>query len=266
MDNQKDKSKKPLKDTPDTDVVLAEDASFGYIAKKLEKLATAVHLITNFFEDDEPLRRSLRQKTLSLVSDVYTHKRNFNTQSIDTVALNLDSDLKETLSMLQVAEMSGYVSDMNFAILKREIENLREMLPDQHSSTPTPRLSDAFFKTDGRLSPASLAWSEDDPDRDTKADVSTKESTQSNTDARVQSAATDTVSDADDTEESPKTKRQKTILGLFEDADEITISDVKEVIDGYSSKTLQRDLSALVDKGILEKHGKRRWTSYTLTT
>ena len=42
------------------------------------------------------------------------------------------------------------------------------------------------------------------------------------------------------------------------------IKDLTPVIKGCSEKTIQRELATLVDKGIVNKEGERRWSVYSM--
>ena len=58
--------------------------------------------------------------------------------------------------------------------------------------------------------------------------------------------------------------RQKKILEHIAGAGQAKISDFFSVLGGVSSKTIQRDLSELVDKNFLKKQGEKRWTVYSI--
>jgi DNA-binding HxlR family transcriptional regulator len=61
-----------------------------------------------------------------------------------------------------------------------------------------------------------------------------------------------------------KNSRQSTIIALLKRKKEIMIKDVSPLIPGCSEKTIQRELSEMVETGILRKLGAKRWTRYTL--
>jgi predicted HTH transcriptional regulator len=61
-----------------------------------------------------------------------------------------------------------------------------------------------------------------------------------------------------------KNKRQSIIISLLKRKKEVMIKDITETITDCSEKTIQRELAALVDEGILKKEGERRWTRYML--
>ncbi|MFA6295626.1 MAG: hypothetical protein WC666_04430, partial [Candidatus Paceibacterota bacterium] len=62
-----------------------------------------------------------------------------------------------------------------------------------------------------------------------------------------------------------KTERQALILAVLRNQSNLTIRDFTKVIKDCSSKTIQRELSELVEKGIVKKEGERRWSRYSLS-
>ncbi|MBX4181258.1 hypothetical protein KW807_00140 [Candidatus Parcubacteria bacterium] len=61
-----------------------------------------------------------------------------------------------------------------------------------------------------------------------------------------------------------KNSRQSIIIGLLKRKKEIMIKDVSPLISGCSEKTIQRELLAMVQAGILLKTGEKRWSRYSL--
>jgi hypothetical protein len=60
-----------------------------------------------------------------------------------------------------------------------------------------------------------------------------------------------------------RTTRIKTVLEAKPDA---TIKDLTDIITDVSSKTIQRDLNMLIERGDVIRHGERRWSTYSLAT
>jgi DeoR/GlpR family transcriptional regulator of sugar metabolism len=58
--------------------------------------------------------------------------------------------------------------------------------------------------------------------------------------------------------------RRKIILALIKQKPSLTVKDIAKSISGYSEKTIQRELLAMVAEGILAKKGERRWSAYSL--
>ncbi|MCC6290554.1 DeoR family transcriptional regulator [Candidatus Nomurabacteria bacterium] len=77
---------------------------------KLEKLASAVYLITDFLNDSDPLKWRLRDKALSL---------------LDQVVL---SHINQILSLINIVRLNPNASEMNLNILKREYDYFKDRL------------------------------------------------------------------------------------------------------------------------------------------
>lgn len=58
--------------------------------------------------------------------------------------------------------------------------------------------------------------------------------------------------------------RQLVILKEIRLKGQLTIRDLVDKITGCSEKTIQRDLLALVENGVLKKEGERRWSKYSI--
>lgn len=62
-----------------------------------------------------------------------------------------------------------------------------------------------------------------------------------------------------------KLNRQKRILSFIKDNDWVRVGDIASIFENsISEKTVQRDLVAMVDFGILRKAGDKRWRRYAL--
>jgi len=66
---------------------------------------------------------------------------------------------------------------------------------------------------------------------------------------------------------APKLKqsdRKDIILNILKKDSNLTIKDFSSVIKDCSEKTIQRELTSLVEKGLVLKVGERRWSTYSL--
>jgi len=59
-----------------------------------------------------------------------------------------------------------------------------------------------------------------------------------------------------------KVERKQTILQTVQQKGSVSVKDIQRLIPGYSEKTIQRELLALVAEGKLKKRGERRWSTY----
>jgi predicted HTH transcriptional regulator len=61
-----------------------------------------------------------------------------------------------------------------------------------------------------------------------------------------------------------KNSRQGIIIAILKRKKDIMIKDVSSLIPGCSEKTIQRELLAMVQAGVLKKIGEKRWSHYVL--
>ncbi len=63
---------------------------------------------------------------------------------------------------------------------------------------------------------------------------------------------------------SQLTDRGERIKTVLEAKPEATIKDIAEIITDVSEKTIQRELSSLIEKGQVIRQGERRWSRYSM--
>ena len=64
--------------------------------------------------------------------------------------------------------------------------------------------------------------------------------------------------------ESTSIERQKEILNALKTRKLSTMADIKLLVTRYSDKTIQRDIAALVDMGLVKREGNKRWAVYSI--
>jgi len=100
------------------------------IAKKTEKIVTAIYLISQFLENEEPLKYEIRNIANLLLKDInsiaYTNinKSNLNIKNIFKNFENSLNNLSTLISYLHVAKNTNLISSMNIDIV---IEGLRSL-------------------------------------------------------------------------------------------------------------------------------------------
>ena len=87
------------------------------IFKKSEKLATAVHLLTDFFDDKESLKWRLREESVLFLSFVNSFVHN---PGIRISPSGIEGRLQGVLSLLELGRNTRLISPMNFSILREE--------------------------------------------------------------------------------------------------------------------------------------------------
>ena len=57
--------------------------------------------------------------------------------------------------------------------------------------------------------------------------------------------------------------RRDAVLDLVRKREQASIKDISSVIRDVSEKTIQRELQALMDEGLIVRRGERRWSMYS---
>ncbi len=204
-----------------------------YVFKKTEKITAALYLISGLLKDDEPMKWELRDRGIDMLTSSFTASsslpgdKNAVIQALFTAAL-------ETLSLLNVARISNLISEMNHTLLTNEVDKVVSLLRDRLAASAENAgyvLSEHFFKTS------------ENPATNTRPSVKLEIKPEN---------------------KEKKSQRQENILSVLKGQSNITIKDISRVIKDCSEKTIQRELSELVDKGVIKKEGERRWSRYSL--
>ncbi|MEN9881207.1 MAG: hypothetical protein RLZZ308_390 [Candidatus Parcubacteria bacterium] len=107
-----------------------EDSKKEYgilIAKKSEKLVTALYLVTDLVDDIEPIKHSLRKNAVALLSSMNTLSQLEVKDRVLELKLSLKS-VTEIISLLHVALTAGIVSQMNGELLIEGFRTLQLVL------------------------------------------------------------------------------------------------------------------------------------------
>lgn len=224
---------------------------FVYTFKKTEKIVQAIYAVTSHFEDHEPLKIELRERSLSFLSHALALNAE-NSYEVTIITQSFFTSVLEIASLLKIASISGMISSKNISILEKEIESLSRFLRDHISSSEVSKgliLSKDFFATDLPGTPAS-------PKGQDKNNASVT-SSQLNQNSSKNVVNKEYLKDK-------KNNRQHDIIELLKKQSNLTIKDFTKVIQGCSEKTIQRELISLVEKGIVVREGERRWSRYSL--
>ncbi|MFZ2523545.1 MAG: DeoR family transcriptional regulator [Minisyncoccia bacterium] len=231
---------------------LADSSPFVFLLKKTEKIASAIYLMTNHFSDNEPLKRSLRDKSANLVSFMIGYK---DLNGIQFVGFKKDVENRviEIVSLLEISLNVGLISRMNFIIVQDEFVKLVGTI----KSSPMPyagaseldAINEGYFNVGGYMAQS----------KSPSENSSSKHGHITN----ILEHKRNEVS-IGGSPEFKKNSRQNIILSIIRKKGEITIKDVSDVIKNCSEKTIQRELISLVSAGLIKRSGERRWSKYSI--
>lgn len=240
------------------------DSDFVFLCKKTEKISSALYLLTNLMPDSEPIKWNLRNLSLKLLSYVVSLKNGLGNDK-EQYGEKIRSCNLEITSLLEVAMYGNLLSGMNVSIVKRELFALLSHIekPRPFKKNHTPFIEDTFFN---------ISSEESSPLGDKtqiRTDVSSSRT-------NFPQSIKDNFSHLSGVGKIPahlkefgpiavkKNQRKSIIIGLIKRKKQIMIKDVAGALGNWSEKTIQRELSALVQEGVLKRVGERRWSKYSL--
>lgn len=249
-----------------------------FLIKKSENFVRAIYLITNFLSDNEPLKWRLRTSATELIERVMSFiKEDKNKANEYLYRAHFFGCLSALISLLNVGEGSGAVSDANATLLKREIssffpifqEKIFSLRIKQDTLPIAPELP--LRRRQKTINYLSRTERRESRKRFVERILRPLENTQETGNVRYKSKGQDIAGSSNTmsvTKNVGKIKtethmsRQQAIVFALKDKKQLTAREMMSVITGYGEKTIQRELVTLVEKGVLKKVGKKRWTAY----
>jgi hypothetical protein len=256
-----------------------KDTFRAFVCKKTERLATAVYLLTNLLPEDEPLKNRFRDTVLDLVSE----SLNLAARSAVNDSLFIEgfsAKLLEAISFLELLKMAGLISPMNYEILSREFNSLLRVveandhlafqsqavsLTEDFFSVPTEYLAEKKDEEVPTVSTTPIMNSSlNDLKGESKLLVTNQTVSYKGQNNLKDSKINNVLNNMSDKKVQTKTDRSQQIINLLKKDKVLTIKDFVNVIKDCSEKTIQRELLAMVAKGLIRKEGERRWSHYSL--
>ncbi len=215
-----------LKDSIKDNKRLDEVLTFARL--KIEKLAVVSYRVTESISEIEPLRGTLRTCAIEALLLLEHGSSGGNTPFL----------LRKLSLLCNLAVNARIGSQMNFSILAGEYHSLATILDEE-------LLQATVYETSGAALPALSTAQRSLTEKSDKGQIK------------------------DIQEKTSRTSiggRVERIIAYVGGRDASAIKEIATLFPGVSEKTIQRELLTLVAKGILAKHGERRWSKYSLKT
>lgn len=207
--------------------------------RRVERLVAAIHLLTNHVPESEPLRKSVRAASLTLMADVMELRHEMR-MSESHKMYSFQAGIRHLISMLRILAVAGFVSIQNADVVTEALDELGNFLVVSQKSP----ISESIHLTrddllDVRMSaPNNKKDIKDNQDIDTTVQYKKTQQTVSN--------------------------RGNTIMDILRFGGEMGIRDIVAQVPEYSEKMVQRELLDLVQVGVVRKTGLKRWSKYSL--
>jgi hypothetical protein len=234
---------------------------------KAEKIVSALYMVVSYIDQSDPIVSSLKHAGLSLLESLYESKPDgYRTGTTG----NFGQTHQALTSLIRIAKVSEIMSPMNADILLRNLAHLEQERTEEENKAFV--LPQDFFETaidtariEKRTEPIlperllNLSMTAEKREHE-KLSVSTHEPIKK----ELTTPNTREISTGKKLDLALKLSRRNTLLKLTKDKGSVSIKECMSVIHDCSEKTIQRELTALVDQKILKKTGDKRWSRYSL--
>ncbi len=250
-----------------------QDMSVTLSYTKTNKLITALYMVTDIMDKEEPIRNKLRSLGIKIVSDIYSFPK------------NTSNKISEIVSFLNIASAMNFISEMNCAVLKKEFLELKQSIQEDIDIKPT--WLEEFFLDSKSIGHTKLANRQQMKTRigvqkgstlmkalsDKNLVRSFGRYSLSNSNDGIKSGVLDTISQRtkQDFALLKKTRQENIIYIIRNNGGSATIKDIRTKINIgaqdsliCSEKTIQRELMSMIKNNILNKTGEKRWSRYSL--
>ena len=225
--------------------IFEKDIRRVFIYKKVEQLARAIHLVAPAFAESMSLKNRIDAIAVGLIDAALIW-------SPGAVRVKLSRELLALSSILSIARTNGFLSPMNTEIITREAHTLLQEI----AAYEEPRLSLDDAPTLSHIAKSVLSQ---------KTENGSSLAPLRRHNSIAPSVKKMPLGGKGHIKDTARIKdRRETIMSIMKNKQKASIKDISTLIRGVSEKTIQRELSALIEEGIVSKQGERRWSTYSL--
>ena len=233
---------------------------------KINKLITALYMVTDTMDKDEPIRLKLRTLGIEILSDITAmsnmSKAGFDIKKIDQI-----------LSFLSITFDVGMISEMNCSIIRKEFVELKQSIQEfatqnhlwfEEFVSESPLLNkEGVGGGNSKFTTSSFGHSSSTRRREFSKGQGTRIGVQK---GGTLMRALDKVGDGNNFEILKNKRRESIIKVIKSKLDGMSIKDiilaVRSLGEEMGEKTLQRELISMVKDNVLKKTGEKRWSQY----
>ena len=251
---------------------------------KTNKLISALYMVTEIMDKEEPLRNKLRSLGTNIISDIHSSNKG------QDIFNQINNRVSELLSFIEIASSVGIMSEMNSSILVKEFNELRKLTVDTTPKKVENWLQEFMKENDNSETEVLKDNSFSKGHTNLSSHPGNRIGVQRG--STLMKALSDRIPHLSNINNGNiinnnghrnesinvlKNKRHDDIILVIKDKmkssenfDGVTITDIKSLGQGTlvscGEKTLQRELVSMVSSGILKKTGEKRWSKYFLVS
>lgn len=125
-----------------------QQGDISFLVRKIEKLTTALYMVTDIMSDKEPMKWKSRETGVELLSDIAVSSGSAAGERM-TALRNVMKKIERVVSYLDIAQGTRMISEMNASVLKREYLALKDTIDAEWKRVYDDSksiFSDSFFE------------------------------------------------------------------------------------------------------------------------
>ena len=259
---------------------------------KTEKLITALYMVTDIIDTNEPIRNKLRTLGTEIISDMHLAKES----NAGNLLSFIHNKIAEIISFLDIASAVNIISEMNCNILRKEFSALDQSIFESTGNTQTlnkhidlveffantsiSEYSEFKPKEGGKIfsTPTINHHSKRELNSKGHANIGLQKGStlmRALNGVKISERLINTSSRSKTSlvfDELKKQRRDAIVNIIKTISGGATIKDIKDITQtnkekfnvllNLSEKTLQRELISMVKDNVLDKTGEKRWSRY----
>ena len=221
--------------------------------RRAERIAAAVHLLTNHIENTEPLRVALRKEATNLLAAILMIRDEMRSSNSGNV-VDAISSIRHLISLVRMLAISGFASMQNVQAIVEALDELGNFI---QASQRTNFSESITITRDELLDVGAL------PARQATyaiKDVKDSHVSREASGDRSVTRAVNTVLQNN----GQNSVRVQSILEILKSTGSMGIKEICSNLPEYSEKMIQRELLQLVADGKVLKSGLKRWSRYSV--
>jgi hypothetical protein len=235
-----------------------------YVLRKGERIAAAFTALGRLIGADDPYGKTFILLSHTVLEGCVAFANALIAgEGIAQARTDAVGSLQRARSHLSAAFYAGIVHEHNFLILQEEVSALLTRVNNVAESQLYALTESEKFAVANQLAVAAAtrspaAGSAEAP----KQDIRRAEQQQQK--SRNSSAYPAAPAGLERSEREEAKARREAILSIIGQKGRVSVRDLAEAIRGVSTKTIQRELNALIRDGLVLREGERRWSVYRL--
>lgn len=220
--------------------------------RRAERIATAIHLLTNHIPDDEPARSHARALAREMLSVILSMRDGFRASGGVKVR-SVHACIRELISLVRILAISGFISFQNADTINAALDELghflaaaqRTMLAENVALSP----DDFVVKAEHQERPPQIKKTS--VIKDIKDIKDTSETEGNSLDTKEKDTNT--------------SSRSIVIYNVLKQGPALGIKDISAYFPEVSEKTVLRVLNDMIVARQVRATGEKRWRKYTIT-